>query len=594
MANYKYSYHEERGEFHAYVEDMNGKTVWEVHYPDFYEDEESGELIESSTIFDDGFMKDVDDVEGLEDYLKSLGILHSGDELELEGNYAEGGRFDGGTTLEKVKVTIKDVDMGGDVVYQQDHWFIKDQLDKKTNKQIGDFILKKYGLDYGNTYTYSIKRTGETKERMASGGALETKLKKKLNKSFELPMEMAVYVPSTDKANIIISKRDYASRIEEVERYLSNLFGGYSAVSVDGGYVSDDKGLIQEDVTRVATFGSTEDFESKFNELVNQVVDWCNKWGQESMGFEFEGDMFYINKEASFEEGGMMRMKGVDLSKYENIERIENFYKVGSKWFVDGYKMKHHAQGVGYTKKEALEDLDLHLSYVTESRYDEGGMMARGGEFGIDKHRIYFSTLGEVIDAINDIAYENGYEIVDIFPDLTYGGIGYGQTKKLKVELEWRDGTEKIGKSKKREKNALIVSIYRMDSGSYELNSYFAYADGGIMAKGGNVPTIEKRVEEVNALIKEGNDKGLQVVDTSSTWESPMKYKPFKYSNGVLYEEYEELDLYKYNKGQGTYWVTKKYTTKKSGGGIDDQKATLTQIARMYRKAIKHYNNYGY
>lgn len=409
MARYKYSYHEERGEFNAYVEDSNGKTIWEVHYPDLYEDEETGELVESSTIFEDGFVKSYDDVEGLEDYLKSMGVLNKGDELVTNDEYAEGGETDS-NTFEKVKVTIRDVDMGGDVAYKGEHWFRKDQLAKKTNKEIGDYILRKYGLDYGNTYKYSIVKTGETKQKMAkggiiqsiknkleianklisdgktmididegkevkymplklqgkrndlvitikvkennrwvnyhkylvtewdegygeetrlealnriikelktskvelladggimaSGGILENKLKKKLSESFELPMEMAVYVPSTDKANIIISKRDYASRIEEVETFLSDLFGGYSAVSVDGGYISNDKGLIQEDVTRVATFGSTENFESKFTKLINKVVDWCNKWGQESMGFEFEGDMFYIDHKASFKHGG--------------------------------------------------------------------------------------------------------------------------------------------------------------------------------------------------------------------------------------------------------------------------------------------------
>ena len=81
MAKYLYKYHEERGEFSAYVEDKNGKTIWEVNYPDFYEDEISGELIEGSTIFEDGFMKDANDIEGLEDYLKSMKLIESGDEL---------------------------------------------------------------------------------------------------------------------------------------------------------------------------------------------------------------------------------------------------------------------------------------------------------------------------------------------------------------------------------------------------------------------------------------------------------------------------------------------------------------------------------
>lgn len=149
-------------------------------------------------------------------------------------------------------------------------------------------------------------------------------------------------------------------------------------------------------------------------------------------------------------------------------------------------------------KSKKLSKLNLMTAVVGKknnsfSRGADGKMRVRfdaparrgyadGGE--VDKHKIYFSSFAEVMDAINDIAEENGYKVVDIFPDLSYGGVSYGQTKRAKVELEF-DGTEKKGKSKKREKNTLNVQIYRMDSGNYELNTYFAYAEGGMMAKGG-------------------------------------------------------------------------------------------------------------
>jgi len=118
---------------------------------------------------------------------------------------------------------------------------------------------------------------------------------------------------------------------------------------------------------------------------------------------------------------------------------------------------------------------------------------------------------------------------------------------------------------------------------------------GGGVKKSGNIKSIQNRVNEVNELIKEGNDKGVEVIDSRSTWEAPMKYKPIKYSNGVLYIEYEELNLYKYNRFEGTQWVTKKEKITKGGVlGLEEQKYTLTLIARMYRKAINHFNKYGY
>jgi len=150
-----------------------------------------------------------------------------------------------------------------------------------------------------------------------------------------------------------------------------------------------------------------------------------------------------------------------------------------------------------------LSDITHYLDGENEQNreMEEGEEYAKGGEFGVGKHRVYFSSFAEVMDAINDIANENGYDVVDIFPDLSYGGVGYGQTKRAKVELEW-NGKDKMGKSKKRDKNTLNVQIYRMDSGNYELNTYFSYAHGGM--------TDDNVIETY---------KGYSIVDTNGVIE---------------------------------------------------------------------------
>jgi hypothetical protein len=77
---YVYRFNEERGEIKASVEDMTtGVVVWEYSYPDMSIDEEEREF--QSTIVEDGFMKNFDDVEGLENYLKDLQILPMDAEL---------------------------------------------------------------------------------------------------------------------------------------------------------------------------------------------------------------------------------------------------------------------------------------------------------------------------------------------------------------------------------------------------------------------------------------------------------------------------------------------------------------------------------
>lgn len=174
-------------------------------------------------------------------------------------------------------------------------------------------------------------------------------------------------------------------------------------------------------------------------------------------------------------EEGKISYRGLGMGKLYN-----DFYEIagtsGTRIKVDGKEY--------YITDEEFDSFSRGADGKMRVRFDAPARRgyADGGE--VDKHKIYFSSFAEVMDAINDIAEENGYKVVDIFPDLSYGGVSYGQTKRAKVELEF-DGTEKKGKSKKREKNTLNVQIYRMDSGNYELNTYFAYADGGMMAKGG-------------------------------------------------------------------------------------------------------------
>jgi len=120
------------------------------------------------------------------------------------------------------------------------------------------------------------------------------------------------------------------------------------------------------------------------------------------------------------------------------------------------------------------------------------------------------------------------------------------------------------------------------------------FAKGGEMEntktrKSGNVPRIAKKVAEVNALIEKGNELGLEVVDSSSTWQSPMKYKPIKYVNGILYIEYEELDLYLNNRRGINQWKLKKDKVLKRNMEFDNP---LNDIAKMYRKAIREREQY--
>jgi len=155
MANYKYSFHEERGEFHGYVEDEMGNTIYEMHYPEYYEDDETGELIESSNIFEDGFMKTQDDTEGLKKYLVSMNLLDEDDEVltenEFEESYMSGGQtgaYGHGTTLlEKGgDTTEEDLEEEESEENQEEEKYVE-ELSEETD--IPTDVLYEYASDRG-------------------------------------------------------------------------------------------------------------------------------------------------------------------------------------------------------------------------------------------------------------------------------------------------------------------------------------------------------------------------------------------------------------------------------------------------------------
>lgn len=80
---------------------------------------------------------------------------------------------------------------------------------------------------------------------------------------------------------------------------------------------------------------------------------------------------------------------------------------------------------------------------------------------------VYHDSLSEAIDAIRAKAESKGFKVVDdeVFTQLGTGGISYGTTKKGQLALT-KDGLET--------KKKIAYAIYRMDSGRYELTSYFS------------------------------------------------------------------------------------------------------------------------
>ena len=491
MAKYLYGYHEERGFADLYVTDRDGKTVWEAHYPSFYES--NGEMMEETTIFEDGFMKDASDIEGLENYLKSISVINKGDELvDVDSDYDDDAD-DSGWDYSYEKAFDDEYAAGGTINPQLNSQVIKRaeniyKNEKGSSKQDFDKAYDKAIIEFGYQPNYFKKVMSEIgredyDDEYAAGGTIEAKIKKRLKNAFELPIQIAVYVPSTRDKDIIITKREMEARVDEVERFLANAFGGFSAVKVEGGFESSDKGLIQEDAVRVVAFASKENefgipFEQSFESLMYQVKNWCSKWSQQSIGVEFENDLFYVDSETKFAQGG---------KTYE-------------------YETYHD------TLASALNEADKYVE-------------SKGLKF-------------------TDETY---------FPDVTMGGISYGQTARL---------TRGIQREGKKKEDVLIVVIYRMDNGKYELTMYTSYKKGG---------TTED--VQLNDIVWFREEKGNFIVEKNTVYA--WLYDDPKASEKLESGEYDYV-LFPPSGGLGLAWQkgyvaplqriwTKKYQNKTKG-----------------------------
>ena len=163
------------------------------------------------------------------------------------------------------------------------------------------------------------------------------------DKMFHLPLEMVVYVPSTQDVDNVISVDEMDKRVDIVKEYLASKFGGYTSSDKLGGYVDSKGNLVNEEVVQVVSFSTKEAFEQNKDELINKLSEWARLWGQEAIGFEFEGDLMYVPQK--FADGG-------------DIKKKINFYyeKYENGGYVGGDIIKFNFKGKEYTRK--VESVD--------------------------------------------------------------------------------------------------------------------------------------------------------------------------------------------------------------------------------------------
>ena len=97
-----------------------------------------------------------------------------------------------------------------------------------------------------------------------------------------LPIERAIYVPSTKDVDKRISRAAMSRRVAQVRRMLSKQCGGYTSVRAMGGYITSKNRIVKEPVIKVTSFCSKDDakkseraFRIEAPDFYLRTLSWC-------------------------------------------------------------------------------------------------------------------------------------------------------------------------------------------------------------------------------------------------------------------------------------------------------------------------------
>lgn len=210
------------------------------------------------------------------------------------------------------------------------------------------------------------------------------------DKMFQLPLEMVVYVPSTQDVDKVISVDKMVTRVDEVKEYLASKFGGYTSSDKLGGYVDSTGNLVNEDVVQVTSFSTQEAYSEHKEELIQQLAKWGKQWGQEAIGFEFEGDLMYVPQELKNE---------TKVDEYRRGGFMYEVQKIGSP-SNDMRETMFTAKNLTELKKKIIEKYGTSEGFMVSRRTEQGYYAPVKFENGGDTEENKSLTRGEIENKI--------------------------------------------------------------------------------------------------------------------------------------------------------------------------------------------------
>ena len=250
----------------------------------------------------------------------------------------------------------------------------------------------------------------------------------------ENPYQIKIYVPST-VIDTPISQEQHESRINNTERFLSSLFGGYTSAEVTGGYYSNDDGLISEPVVVVSSWATPENYQQHKQKIESFIKAKQQDWGQEAIGFEFEDD-FFMFPEFSAEMDWFTNAQD-NIKKYVNNylkmaemlgnPELESMAEDYSEWLqVNGREFNveknKYFTCTSHTQAQKKQCYYNSLRYTWENpdaEYYEGWVVS--SRLGIPIRHAWLLVDGNVYDPTFEIFREE--DDSDMLVDYSYWGV---------------------------------------------------------------------------------------------------------------------------------------------------------------------------
>lgn len=106
-----------------------------------------------------------------------------------------------------------------------------------------------------------------------------------------LTHKFSIYVPSTTNVN---EHTDNAKQVTAALSFLSSLFGGATAASARGAWLSDSAGLVLENVTICYAFCSLAEKIKNRSKVLEYAAKLRDEMKQEAISIELDGRLIFV------------------------------------------------------------------------------------------------------------------------------------------------------------------------------------------------------------------------------------------------------------------------------------------------------------